>query len=190
MVKETRKPKLIIVEGSQGTGKTTTTNYLREQMLNTNLLRLSGMKHKGDDANVFSFWYHYNVLDMILRNTFTEMSWVLDRSFISDYVYAQIGYKDYPFEEEFKRLSHGLNILSTEYDVYVIILTASEDVFKTRLCRDKAAYEEFSVESSIKQQKEYLKAIDLLDSNITKIKINTDNLLPGEVGELILKEIS
>ena len=40
------KNKLIIVEGPQGTGKTTLTNYLREKLSGSNLYRLSGQKDK------------------------------------------------------------------------------------------------------------------------------------------------
>ena len=42
------KSKLIIVEGPQGTGKTTLTNYLRENLASSNLYRLSGQKDKSE----------------------------------------------------------------------------------------------------------------------------------------------
>ena len=38
------KSKIIIVEGPQGTGKTTLTNYLRENIPGSNLYRLHGQK--------------------------------------------------------------------------------------------------------------------------------------------------
>lgn len=41
-----KKQKLIIVEGPQGTGKTTLTNYLRDNIPGSNLYRLSGQKIK------------------------------------------------------------------------------------------------------------------------------------------------
>ena len=40
------KDTIIIVEGPQGTGKTTVTNYLREEMSATDLYRLSGIKDR------------------------------------------------------------------------------------------------------------------------------------------------
>ena len=43
------KSKLIIIEGPQGTGKTTLANYLRDNMSGSNLYRLSGQKDKTRD---------------------------------------------------------------------------------------------------------------------------------------------
>ena len=40
------RPKLIIVEGANGVGKSTVSNHLREQMTSTNLLSLSGVADK------------------------------------------------------------------------------------------------------------------------------------------------
>ena len=40
------KDTIIIVEGPQGAGKTTFTNYLREKMSATDLYRLTGIKDK------------------------------------------------------------------------------------------------------------------------------------------------
>ena len=42
--------KLIIIEGPQGTGKTTLANYLRENMPGSNLYRLSGQKDKTESG--------------------------------------------------------------------------------------------------------------------------------------------
>ena len=42
------KDVIIIVEGPQGVGKTTFTNYLREHMAATDLYRLSGIKDRGE----------------------------------------------------------------------------------------------------------------------------------------------
>ena len=41
-----KKDTIIIVEGPQGAGKTTFTNYLREKMGATDLYRLTGIKDK------------------------------------------------------------------------------------------------------------------------------------------------
>lgn len=41
-----KKSKIIIVEGPQGTGKTTLSNFFRENLPGANLYRLSGQKDK------------------------------------------------------------------------------------------------------------------------------------------------
>ena len=189
MEHENNKPVLVIVEGAQGTGKSSATSYLREHMLNTNLMRLSGMKDKSESASVKSYIYHTNVLDMIKRNSISEMNWVLDRSFISDYVYANIGYKEYKFDAEYQLLCERLSLLAELYDVYVITLLATSSTLESRLCRTKAEYETFSVDSSLKQQIAYLSAIDELPKNIKACLIHTDSLTPDEVGKSIISFI-
>ena len=46
---------IIIVEGPQGVGKTTFTDYLREHMAATNLLRLSGIKDRTETGKLAIF---------------------------------------------------------------------------------------------------------------------------------------
>ena len=180
------KPVLLIVDGAQGSGKSTTTAYLREQMLNTNLMRLSGMKDKSETARSLSFNYHRNVLDMIKNNAPTDMNWVLDRSYISDYVYSELGYKEYDFKLELEWLNMYLNELTKWYDVYVVTLLASEDTFKKRLIRDKAEYETFSVESSVNQQIVYLSVLSDMPQEINTFIVNTDELTPEETAKTIM----
>ena len=45
------KDTIIIVEGPQGAGKTTFTNYLREKMSATDLYRLTGIKDKTETGH-------------------------------------------------------------------------------------------------------------------------------------------
>ena len=45
------KDTIIIVEGPQGAGKTTFTNYLREKMSATDLYRLAGIKDKTETGH-------------------------------------------------------------------------------------------------------------------------------------------
>ena len=183
---KTTKPKLIIVEGCQGSGKSSVTNYLRENMLNTNLIRLSGLKDKSEKASLVSYLYHSSVLTMISDTHNAKMNWVLDRSYISDYVYANLGFKEYDFKLEFKSLSVMLGVLSKKYDVHVFLLTASEEVFKERLNRDKAEYEKFSVESSLTQQESYLKSLKEIELVCNCHTIDTSSKTPSQIGEMII----
>ena len=53
------KPKLIIVEGAIGSGKSTLSRSLRENIPNSTLLDLGSI---GNDSQAHSFIYHSNIL--------------------------------------------------------------------------------------------------------------------------------
>lgn len=169
-------PKLIIIEGSAGTGKSTTTNRLREVMLSTTMMRLSGISKEISNSKMLSYIYHSNILSMIKDTARTKMNWVLDRSYLSEYVYTNLGYKDYSFETEFNILSTELNNLVNLYDVYVFVLKTTPEEYEKRLMRDKAEYHKFSVESSVEQQEEYIKTLDKLPKSIKTYTIDTTGL--------------
>ena len=63
--------------------------------------------------------------------------------------------------------------------MYMKILYLEEEAeFENRLKRDKHEYQKFEVQSSILQQREYLKLADEVEKqakNIKVIKFNTDN---------------
>ena len=52
------RSKVIIVEGPQGAGKTTLTNRLRELIISTNLIRMSGVKDKTEAGKEKSITVH------------------------------------------------------------------------------------------------------------------------------------
>lgn len=158
--------KIIIVEGPQGSGKTTVTNWLREQMTSTNLLRLSGIKDKTIMGEQKSFKYHYALIHAIEDTADCDINYVLDRSFITDYVYGKLGHKEYTFKNPFHTLSRVLDRMTSDYEIYVINLYVSQPVvFESRLNRDKGEYIRFSADESIKQQNMY---IDTFDNEMSK----------------------
>ena len=57
--------KLIIVEGPQGTGKTTVTDFIRYKMPYTNLYRLSGTADSSKDGKLKAKEMYENLLDYI-----------------------------------------------------------------------------------------------------------------------------
>lgn len=183
------KPKLLIVEGCTGSGKSTLTNNLREQMLSTSLIRLSGIKDKSLKGEIRSLLYHESVLKMLKGTYVSGMNWVMDRSFLSDYVYAKLRLKDYSFTYPFEVLTKQLDELSEYYDVHCCVLSVDKTCLEERLKRDKAAYETFSVESSIKQQKEYLNVLKDLPKSVNSFNINVSNLSLQEVTDIVLKEL-
>lgn len=177
------KPKLIIVEGCPAVGKSSVTNLLREKLVNTTLFRLSSIKH---DRNCAVYSYHSSLLLYLFDMRFYGMNCVMDRSFLSQYVYARLGYKDHTFERETDMLLKRLNILAQSYDIHFVLLVANKSDFEQRLMRDKAQYVEHSVENSMKQQNEYLKVFDEIETNFEKHIINNSGLTADQTADLIL----
>ena len=59
------KNRMIIVEGPQGTGKTTLTNYLHDNIPGSNLYRLSGQKDKTLTGKKKSKKMYFALLDYL-----------------------------------------------------------------------------------------------------------------------------
>lgn len=162
MINRINKPKLIIVEGSQGCGKGTFTTLLRENIPCTTLMRLSGIKDKSKETGLQKvFNLRLQELQFILNTQNCETTYVLDRSFMSEKVYCNLAYKEYDFQNEYDLLKKFLNFIGQYYDVHFIMLSVDYCDLEYRLKRNKAEYEhaKFSVESSIKQQDEYLSEV-------------------------------
>ncbi len=169
------KDTIIIVEGPQGTGKTTVTNYLREKMSATDLYRLSGIKDKTETGKEKIKTKYERLLDYI--ESCKDINMIFDRNFFSNEVYARLGYQKYKFSDVYENLLNRLN--NIDADIYLVILyLEDEGEFENRLKRDKHEYQKFEVQSSILQQREYLKLageVEKQAKNIKVIRFNTDN---------------
>ena len=110
---ENKKPKLIIVEGAIGSGKSSLAHNLRENMKNTTMLSLSSI---GNDDKNNSYMYHANMLNMIMDSRTFNSNFILCRSFISNEVYNRLGKKDYDNSENFQLLAYKLEVLQYYYD--------------------------------------------------------------------------
>ncbi len=154
------KSLVIIVEGPQGAGKTTLTNRLREEMTSTNLIRMSGVKDKTITGKEKSITVHKQQLNAMNMTHHCDMNYVLDRSFLTEFLYANLGYKPYSYSEEEleKDFDNTLKQLNACFKVIFVFLEPNDSNLEKRLRRDKAAYQPFSLESSIKQR-EFLKEI-------------------------------
>lgn len=169
------KDTIIIVEGPQGIGKTTVTNYLREKMSATDLYRLSGIKDRTEKGKEKIKIKYEKLLDYI--ESCRDINMIFDRNFFTNEVYARLGYQSYDFKDVYENLLERLDNIDS--DIYLVILyLKNEGEFENRLKRDKHEYQKFETQSSILQQREYLKLADEVEKvtkNIKVIRFNTDN---------------
>ena len=172
-----KESKMIIIEGPQGTGKTTLANYLRENIAGSNLYRLSGQKDKTSKGLKYSIAMYDALLNYLDAMQNIPMDLIFDRTFMTEEVYGRLGYKEYSFTEIYKDLVKRLNSLS--YDIYYFSLYLKDvELFRERLTRDSHHnYQSFSVENSINQQNKYLEIARELENydNINVIKLPMDD---------------
>lgn len=174
-----KKGSIIIIEGPQDVGKSTMANFLRDNLPTTNLYRLSGIKDKtesGKEKNKIMYLGLINYMESLEE---TELNLVFDRTFFSEQVYCMLGYKEYKFDDEYKRLIKKLAAL--DYNIYFVVLyLKDEQLYEKRLRRTHHDYQAFSLQSSVDQQNAYLKlANDIKEKNIKVLKIAMDDYKKG-----------
>lgn len=166
------KDAIIIVEGPQGVGKTTFTNNLREKLKATDLYRLSGIKDR-TEAGQQKIKVKYEKLIEYIENC-SDVNLLFDRTFFTNEIYARLGYHEYDFSSTYKTLLSKLDNLSNldKYDIFFIALyLEDESLYEQRIKRDKHEYQKFEVQSSIDQQREYLKMADEIEKQCKNIKV-------------------
>ena len=148
--------RLIIIEGPQGTGKSTLANYLRDNIAGANLYRLSGQRDKTTTGRQYSIAMYKALLNYLKEMQTIPMDMIFDRTFTSEEVYARLGYKDYQFTDVYKNLCDDLSKL--EYDIhYLSLYLKNTELFRQRLDRgEHHQYQSFSLENSVNQQNKYL----------------------------------
>lgn len=172
------KSKIIIVEGAQGAGKTTITDYLRNVVKHTNLYRLSGVSDSSITGLEKSSKMYYDLLDYMKKMENLDINLLFDRTFFSEENYCRLGKKEYSFTEVYNDLVDKFSKL--DFDIYYItIYLEDERLFEERLKREgkvEPAYAKFSGENSVKQQREYLKMAEELKEKYPSIKVfNVEN---------------
>lgn len=190
-----KKPTVIIVEGMQGVGKGAITTLLRENIPYSTLMRLSGIADKSKETGVEKvFQLRMSELDFIKVNANSETTFILDRSYLSEKVYCNLGYKEYDFQQQTNILNEKLNELTEFFNVYIVVLALednAEEILKERLKRDKADFphSKFNVENSLKQQTEYINEVFKIWQDYSNIKtgIIYNNKEPKEVCEQIMR---
>ena len=167
---------IIIVEGPQGAGKTTFTNYLREKMSATDLYRLTGIKDKTESGHM-KIKRKYDKLIEYMK-VCEDVNMVFDRTFFTNEIYSRLGYLEYDFSNTFNELLVKLDDITSAKIYLIVLYLENEQEYINRIKRDKHQYQKFSLENSVNQQNEYLKLADEVKQktkNINVIKFANDN---------------
>ena len=170
------RQKLIIVEGPQGTGKTTLTNYLRDNIAGSNLYRLSGQKDKTETGKEYSIKMYDALIKYLEAMQEIPMDLIFDRTFFTEEVYGRLGYKEYEFTDVYEDLTEKL--VNLNYDIYFISLYLHNvELYRQRLARESHHnYQSFSIENSINQQVIYKVISDYLETKgINVIRLAMDD---------------
>ena len=137
--------KLIVVEGPQGAGKTTITDYIRFLIPYTNLYRLSGTADSSPQGKEKAKIMYDNLEDYIETLQNKSINLVFDRTFFTEEIYCRLGFKQYSFTDVYEVLLERFAKL--DFDIYYITLYLSnEDEYEKRLERPakaKNAYAKF-----------------------------------------------
>lgn len=165
--------KLIVVEGAQGAGKTTVTDFLRHSLSYTNLYRLSGTSDSSIEGKKKSEEMYYNLLEYIKRLENKSINLVFDRTFFTEENYCRLGKKEYEFTDVYEKLLKQFSNL--DFEIYYITLYLKDtNQYVKRLDRKEKAvikYAKFEAENSIKQQEVYLEMAKEIKEKYQKINV-------------------
>ena len=184
--------KLIIVEGPQGVGKTTVTDYLRNKLPYTNLYRLCGTSDTTIEGKDKAAAMYNELLDYIYGMQNKSVNLLFDRTFFTEECYCKLGKKDYSFTDVYEYLCDRL--FNMDFEIYYISLFLfNPDLYKNRLDRPgKAQFKnsEFDAKNSYLQQQEYEKIIlDLAKKYNNKENVNFYTLNTDRPKEEIFKDL-
>lgn len=165
--------KLVIVEGAQGAGKTTVTDYIRNAMNYTNLYRLCGTADTTITGKQKATVMYENLINYMKSLENCSINLLFDRTFFTEENYCRLGYKEYSFTDEYDKLLEQFSKL--DFKIYYITLyLEKEEEFEKRLDRKgkvELDYLKFKSENSIKQQREYLKMADEIKQRYPNINV-------------------
>ncbi|MBR6504393.1 MAG: hypothetical protein IKT41_01510, partial [Clostridia bacterium] len=154
--------KIIIVEGAQGAGKTTITDFLRHSVKHTNLYRLTGTSDSTKEGLKKATVMYDNLLAYMKTLENLNINLLFDRTFFTEENYCRLGYKEYSFTEVYNKLLDELSKLDFEI-YYITLYLEDESLFEKRLNREGKAvveYAKFAAKNSIEQQRVYLQMAD------------------------------
>jgi len=150
--------KLIVVEGAQGAGKTTITDFLRHSIKYTNLYRLCGTSDSTPTGLQKSIDMYDTLMDYIKKLENKSINLLFDRTFFTEENYCRLGKKEYSFHEEYEKLLDEFSRLDFEI-YYITLYLQDENLYSERIKREgkcEPEYAKFKAENSISQQNVYL----------------------------------
>lgn len=170
--------KIIIVEGAQGAGKTTITDFLRYAIKYTNLYRLTGTSDSSEEGKRKATVMYKNLLSYMKTLENLNINLLFDRTFFTEEIYCRLGFKEYSFTDVYEELLEELSKM--DFDIYYITLyLEDESLFERRIKREGKAvpdYAKFKAESSINQQRAYLKMAEEVKAKYLNINVvNIEN---------------
>lgn len=164
--------KLIVVEGAQGAGKTTITDFLRHSLKYTNLYRLSGTADSSPEGLKKAEKMYLDLLEYIEKLENTSINLLFDRTFFTEENYCRLGLKEYTFTPVYEKLLDKFSKLDFEI-YYITLYLKDETLYEKRLKREGKAvpeYAKFKAENSINQQNEYLEMAEEIKEKYSNIK--------------------
>lgn len=185
--------KLIVVEGPQGAGKTTITDFLRYSLSYTNLYRLCGTSDSTPTGKKKAEDMYIDLIEYMKKMENKSINLVFDRTFFTEENYCRLGKKQYSFTDVYDKLLEDFSKLDFEI-YYITLYLSNESLYNERLNREgKAAFKgsKFEAENSINQQRMYLKMAEEIKEkypNINVVNIANDRDLDEvkqEIREII-----
>lgn len=169
--------KIIIVEGPQGSGKSTLANYLKDNIVSSNLYRLSNQKDKTVKGLEYNILMYDALFDYLKEIQSVPTDLIFDGLFMTEEVCSRLGFKEYSFNEYYKRYINLLNQL--KYNIYYFNLYLNDtNLYEQRLKKDfNHNYQSFSLNNSINQQITYNTIVQELSNydNINIYKLEMDD---------------
>jgi len=184
--------KLIVIEGAQGAGKTTITDFLRHTLSYTNLYRLCGTSDSTPTGKKKAEEMYVHLMEYIKGLENKSINLVFDRTFFTEENYCRLGKKEYTFTDVYDKLLEDFSKLDFEI-YYITLYLEDENLYNIRLDRpEKAAFKnsKFEAENSINQQRVYLEMAEEIKKKYPSIKvINVENSKPLEETQAELRKI-
>ena len=159
--------KLIVVEGPQGAGKTTITDYLRYTIPYTNLYRLCGTADSTPTGKKKAETMYRDLVEYLKKLGNQSINLVFDRTFFTEENYCRLKYKEYSFTDVYEELLEDFAKL--DFEIYYVTL--------------------YLEEKSINQQKVYLEMSDEIEKKYPNIHcLKIENSKDLELTKQELKE--
>jgi thymidylate kinase len=182
--------KLILLEGSRGTGKSTLAFQLRQTLKDSTLVNFTGFNIDGEIGlkKITGYYLNWLIMFLNMQSDKIEQTIICDRIFFSEMVYSTL-YKSYDFEHTYQILVEMFSRLNPI--IFYLTINDEEELSK-RLQREKIPFHnvEESVKETLKQQNEYDKIFDDLMDIFNIVKIDTTSLGAEQVKELVLSHIN